>query len=72
MPHCDSCDRFYNPNSLAADGSCPTCGRSLASPAVDVPEPAGAPWHFKLLLGAIVLYLGFRLIQGIAWVGQHL
>ncbi len=29
------------------------------------------PWHFKLLLVAITLYLGWRLIQGIAWVVQH-
>jgi hypothetical protein len=30
-----------------------------------------APWHFKLLLVAIVLYLGYRLYQGIVWLVQH-
>lgn len=72
MPHCDTCDRFYNPNSLDADGSCPTCGRSLAEPASGGTAAPGAPWHFKLLLGATVLYLGFRFVQGVAWVGHHL
>jgi hypothetical protein len=33
---------------------------------------AGAPWHFKLLLAALALYLGFRLWQAIAWLVAHL
>lgn len=31
-------------------------------------ETAPIPWHFKLLLGAAVLYLGFRAWEGIVWV----
>ncbi|MDD9369293.1 MAG: hypothetical protein PV358_04200 [Acidimicrobiales bacterium] len=27
-----------------------------------------APWHFKLLLVAVVIYLGWRLIQMIGWI----
>ncbi|HEX5946416.1 MAG TPA: hypothetical protein VFY82_09070 [Acidimicrobiales bacterium] len=27
-----------------------------------------APWHFKLLLVAVVIYLGWRLVQMIGWV----
>ena len=27
-----------------------------------------APWHFKLMIAAIVLYLGFRAAQGIEWL----
>ncbi len=26
------------------------------------------PWHFKLLLGAVALYLGYRAFQGIEWL----
>ena len=37
MPWCEGCDRFYNPNSLAPDGTCKTCGRFIASPD-DEPE----------------------------------
>ena len=33
MPWCAGCDRFYNPNSLNPDGTCPTCGRMVAEPA---------------------------------------
>lgn len=75
MPWCDTCDRFYNPNSLAPDGTCPTCGRQVAqAAAVADPELAamsevpGAPWHFKLLVAATVGYLGWRLIEGIIWI----
>lgn len=72
MPHCETCDRFYNPNSLDADGSCPTCGRRVGEPARGSTDEPGAPWHFKLLLAATVVYLGFRLLQGLSWVGNHL
>lgn len=75
MPWCDTCDRFYNPNTLRPDGSCPTCGRTVAAGAdVDVahPEDGGAPWHFKVLIAATAVYLGWRLLQGVVWVAQHL
>ena len=26
------------------------------------------PWHFKLLVGAITVYLGYRALQGIEWI----
>ena len=37
----------------------------------DPAEPAAAkraPWHFKLLVLAVVLYLGWRAVQGVEWV----
>jgi rRNA maturation protein Nop10 len=66
VPHCDTCDRFYNPNTLQTDGTCPVCGRQVAEPAPEKLtrfETEGAPWHFKLLVAATVLYLGWRFIQ---------
>ena len=80
MPFCDTCDRFYNPNSLHTDGSCPACGRQLGDPAVESPgtdDPAaeasgGAPWHFKLLVAITVVYLSYRLVQGVVWLTHHL
>ena len=76
MPWCATCDRFYNPNTLRPDGTCPTCGRMVADP-----EPAPeklrkfsdepAPWHFKVLLVAVALYLGWRGIQGIDWLANR-
>ncbi|MEA3076092.1 MAG: hypothetical protein QOF60_1000 [Actinomycetota bacterium] len=49
---------------MTADGACPTCGRVIAA-------PARTPWHFKLLLAALVGYLGFRAYQGVEWVLAH-
>lgn len=61
MPWCDDCAKFWNPSSMGSGGECPTCGRVIAS-------PPRAPWHFKLLMVAVALYLGFRAFQGIEWV----
>lgn len=77
MPWCDTCDRFYNPNSLLHDGTCPTCGRVVAASTACDAEVAdvadvGAPWHFKVLLAVTAVYLGYRLFEGIVWVAQHL
>ena len=70
MPWCEDCGKFWNPNSMGTGGECPTCHRVIASPK-DVQDATNVPWHFKLLLVALVLYLGFRAYQGIFWVVQH-
>jgi hypothetical protein len=81
VPWCDECAKFWNPPSLR-DGNCPTCGTQLERPnppasnsgsgsAPDEDKPS-APWHFKLLLVALVLYLGYRAYQGVFWVAHHL
>lgn len=75
MPWCETCDRFYNPNTLLADGTCPTCGRAVAqqaSTADDERNGGGAPWHFKVLLVVTAVYLGYRLLQGLFWMVHHL
>jgi hypothetical protein len=85
VPWCETCDRFYNPNSLRADGTCPTCGRVVATGAPEGSERAtvvgteedpaaerGAPWHFKLLIAVTAVYLSYRLFQGVLWVAHHL
>jgi hypothetical protein len=30
--------------------------------------PPKVPWHFWVLLVALVIYLGWRLIQGVGWL----
>lgn len=74
MPWCEGCSRFLTPTTLGQGGECPTCGRVVAEP-----EDAGAteeapevPWHFKLLVVATALYLGWRAVQGIAWLVHRL
>jgi hypothetical protein len=32
------------------------------------PERLRVPWHFWLLVAALVVYLGWRLVQGIGWL----
>ena len=31
-------------------------------------DDESTPWHFKLLVGALVVYLGFRLVQMVGWL----
>ena len=84
MPWCDTCDRFLSPSTVRADGACPSCGRVVdpgrakaADPAAAVGPPPVAddeeelgpvPWHLKLLGAALVVYLGYRALQGIEWL----
>jgi len=64
VPWCEECSRFWNPPSLSDRGECPTCGRVIAA-------PPRAPWHFKVMLVGLVVYLGFRAYQGVVWVVHH-
>ena len=50
---------------MGEGGQCPTCGRVIAA-------PPRAPWHFKLLVVALVAYLAFRGFQGVEWVLERL
>jgi len=36
------------------------------------PEDAKAPFSFKLMIALTVIYLGWRLVQGIVWVVERL
>jgi hypothetical protein len=76
VPWCDDCAKFWNPPSLH-DGACPTCGAALELPTAPAAAATGtetrarAPWHFKMLLVATVVYLGYRLYQGVFWLAHH-
>jgi hypothetical protein len=80
VPWCPECDRFLSPSTVRPDGTCPTCGRTVDTGAVaSNPAPAVTkseddeklppiPWHLKLLALAVLVYLTFRLYQGIEWL----
>jgi hypothetical protein len=68
VPWCETCDRFYNPNSVAPDGTCVNCGSFIAEPPAEGDEDTKIPWHFWILVVALVLYLGWRLVQTIIWL----
>ncbi len=64
MSWCETCSKYWPPDKLDENGGCPTCGAVVG----DAPK---VPWHFKLLLVATVVYLGWRAVQGIAWLIAH-
>ena len=74
MPWCEGCERFLTPSTVQTDGTCPRCGRAISGPATSEGPAADdealdpVSWHFKLLLGAVALYLGYRAFQGIEWL----
>ena len=78
MPFCQACDRHLTPTSLRPDGSCPSCGHVLTSVgrklATDHPdeEVPRAPWHFKVLLVGLTIYLAWRGVQGVEWLAHEL
>lgn len=76
MPWCEDCAKYWAPSAMCEDGGCPTCGRVIepAKPPVtaknlDLKKLAGAdedvkaPWHFKLLMVLLALYLGWRIVD---------
>jgi hypothetical protein len=79
MPWCDDCSKYWTYSSLNPDGSCPKCGRVVATPerpvnsdTIDLHEMAGdkakVPWHFKLMVVALAIYLTYRFVQIIVWI----
>ena len=81
MPACPACGRYLTPTSVKPDGTCPLCSqvvdyrRNQQYLSGEVPEAdetlPPVPWHLKLLFVAAGLYLGWRLVQGVVWVIQH-
>jgi hypothetical protein len=71
VPWCEDCAKYLTPTALNDDGTCPRCGRPVGDIEERAAEELGdesTPWHFKLLVGALAIYLGFRLIQMIGWL----
>ena len=74
MPWCEPCSRYFAPSALTTQGKCPKCGREIEPPLLQRGEDAPslrqlskmsgekAPWHFKLLMTMLVLYLGWRIV----------
>ncbi len=38
----------------------------------DSDERLKTPWHFKVLVVALIIYLAWRAFQGVAWLTHHL
>jgi hypothetical protein len=64
MPWCEECAKYMAPSAMNDDGTCPTCGNPVEEPTPpEDEEDEGAPWHFKLLVAALVVYLTWRIVQ---------
>lgn len=66
MPWCEECAKYWAPSAMTPEGQCPRCGVDLEMTArrtAEVVEEEKAPWHFKLLVVALVAYLGWRVIE---------
>jgi hypothetical protein len=75
VPWCRECDRYLAPPTVRPDGTCPACGRAVdtgpvaTKPKADLPP---VPWHFKLMLCALAVYLGYRFVQMGEWLLHRL
>jgi hypothetical protein len=68
---CPSCGGAVDPGGAHR---APTAEEEQEKPE-DQDEDEGlgpVPWHLKLLLGALALYLGWRAWQGIEWIAHSL
>ncbi len=66
MPYCEECQKYLTPSSMREDATCPVCGRPVGDVEQRADEAASeesAPWHFKLLVVALVIYLGWRFVE---------
>ncbi len=72
MPWCDSCDVYLAPNTVTADGHCPTCESQVDAADAGNDTTGKVPWHFWLVVVALVAYLGWRVIVGIGWLLERI
>lgn len=72
MPWCDDCDKYLAPNAVETDGTCPACHAEVDNQDRNVQPTTKAPWHFWLMVVALVAYLGWRLIEAGLWIVESL
>ena len=63
MPWCEDCEKYWAPSAMTPEGECPDCGADLEAPetvGAGAEDEEGAPWHFKLLVVLLVVYLVYR------------
>ena len=63
MPWCEECSKYWTPNSMTDEGTCPRCGETIADTTVEIADDEKTPWHFKLLVVAVVAYLVWRTVD---------
>ena len=73
MAWCERCGESVSEADASADAEdvshCPRCGGALAPG--DEERHVRAPWHFKVLVVATVIYLIYRVIWFGFWLSHH-
>ena len=70
---CPSCGQLVDAGRAHPPRTLPGRGRTTTDPSESAAEEAPpVPWHLKLLLVALAVYLSYRLFQGVAWVLAHI
>lgn len=64
---CPTCGRAIDPGRAHAPGQVSSTPPRIVD-AQEIEEPPIVPWHFKLLVGAIAVYLGYRFLQIAEWL----
>ena len=66
MPWCEECAKYLAPTAMTPKGTCPTCGKpvgEIEKKAEELAAEESTPWHFKMLVVLLVIYLGWRFVQ---------
>ena len=66
MPWCEECAKYLAPTAMTPEGTCPTCGKpvgEIEKKAEELAAEESTPWHFKMLVVLLVIYLGWRFVQ---------
>lgn len=69
MPWCEACSKYLAPTAMTAAGNCPVCDSPVGeaeAKASEIAASESAPWHFKVLIVVLVIYLGWRFVQLLA------
>ncbi len=62
---------------MGEGGTCPSCQRVLPMPpeaagTTTLQKAKGAPWHFKLLLVGVTVYMVYRIYWFVEWLPKHI
>jgi hypothetical protein len=70
--HCPSCGRPVEPGGSHSSGDVPERAPRTEGESAGEEDLGPIPLHIKILGVALVVYLGWRFLQGVEWIIQRL